>query len=396
MTMRHKPLQASSLHSATKLTPYLAAWRTLAGGAPMRSPEWLLNWWDVFAGPGDELYVILITESDGKLTGLAPLYRQKAGGHATMRVLGARDNCTHHIDWLSAAGRERQVGEAVARFLLQNRQDWKRLLFEAVDADADAVRATTDHLTGKDCLVHQRTINSSWKIVLPATWEEYLQTLSRSLRRQCRKLQRQFIDSGKIRLHLAKTQQDLQEGFQVLLDLHAARWGSTRQPLGVFSDRKFRSFHEAVAREMLTQGKLRLAWLECEGKPLAIEYQFFDNRAVYAYQAGVDLSMSEYAPGRLSMMAAIQFAMAQGCQVFDLLGGDEPYKANWRAAPTACHDLRVWQRGLRGYLECGLWNTYMMMARLFKPVLPDRLVRKVLKLSRSLKEASESKPSSDG
>ena len=53
--------------------------------------------------------------------------------------------------------------------------------------------------------------------------------------------------------------------------------------------------------------------------------------------------MAEYSPGKLSMMAAIQFAIDQGCEFFDLLRGDEPYKANWRAAPVACHDLRVWQ-----------------------------------------------------
>ena len=390
-----KPLRTRRIHTVSELTPLLDDWRTLASDAPMRSPEWLLGWWDIYAAPDDELHVILVFDSAETLVCLAPLYRQKVGGYATLRVLGARDNVSHHTDWPSAVGWEARGGSEVARVLLQGRKGWKRLLFEAVDADAVAIHATMSHLTGQGCLGHQRQINSCWKIRLPDTWDEYLQMLSRSLRKRCRKLQRDFFDSGKIRIRQVEDEADLHEGFEVLLKLHAARWGSDRQPLGVFSDQKFRSFQETVSRTLLADRKLRLAWLECDGKPIAVEYQFFDEEAVYAYQAGLDLSEKEYAPGKLSMMAAIQFAIARGCQSFDLLRGNEPYKSNWRAVPTACHDLRLWQRGMRGYLEWALWNTYMMTVKLFKPVLPDRLIHRFFKLFHSIKEPSEPRRNSD-
>ena len=393
--MLSTPLQAKSVNLVAELEPRLDDWRTLAAGRPMRSPEWLLGWWAIYATPGDELQIFLVTDTDETLVGLAPLYLQKNSGCATFRVLGARDHCTHHTDWLAAPGFEEVVGQAIARSLLQCRQDWQRLLFEAVAVDADAIHATMDHLTGQGCLGHQRQVNNCWKISLPATWDDYLQMLSRSLRKRCRRLQRQFFDSGKIRLRQVEEEADLKEGFQVLLKLHAARWGNARQPLGVFSDQKFRSFHESVARQLLINRQLRLAWLECEGQPIAVEYQFFDEEAVYSYQAGMDLASNEYAPGKLSMMAAIQFAIARGCQTFDLLSGDEPYKSNWRAVPTACHDLRLWQRGMRGYLEWALWNTYMMTAKLFKPVLPDRLISQFFKLFHSIKEVCESPRRSD-
>jgi len=382
-----EPLQTTRIHLVSDLAPYLDAWRELAAGAPMRSPEWLLTWWDIFAVPGDELYILLFHESEGEMVGLAPLYLQDVGGSAIFRLLGSGNDCTYHTTWLSSVGWENHVGIEVARFLLQCKSDWKRLLFEAVDADCVTIHATMNHLAENGCLYHQRQINSCWKITLPTTWDDYLMMLSRSLRKRCRKLQRQYFDSGKIQLHRVETEADLQHGLNVFLKLHGSRWGSANRPLGVFEDQRFRKFHETVSRNLLLQNKLRLAWLECDGKPFAIEYQFFDASAVYAYQAGIDLSKDEYSPGKLSMMAAIQFAIAQGCKFFDLLGGDDPYKANWRALPEPCHDLRIWQGGITGWTEFAMWKGYMLFVLCFKPIIPPALINSCLRLYQKIREA---------
>lgn len=385
--MHNKPLHARSINSKSELTPHLDAWRRLASDRPMRSPEWLLGWWDSYATPEDELQIILVTDAEGDLVGLAPLYLQTSGGFATFRVLGASDNCTHHSNWLSAPGCDAEVGIGVARFLLQCKQVWKRLLFEAIDADALAIHATLKHLTEHGCLGHQREINSCWRINLPDNWDDYLQTLSRSLRKRCRKLQRQFLDSGRVQVKQVETTTDLQRGFEILLQLHAARWGETGASAGVFSDEKFRKFHLEIARYLLDQNQLRLTWLECDGRPIAIEYQFFDTRAVYAYQAGIDLSMDSYSPGKLTMMAAIQFAIDRGCQYFDLLRGDEPYKANWRAVPVLCHDLRIWQAGGRSRLEWALWSGYTFIAQKLKRIISARFIIQWLQLVQKIKVA---------
>jgi CelD/BcsL family acetyltransferase involved in cellulose biosynthesis len=366
--------------------PFLDAWRELANGAPMRSPEWLLAWWEIYAAPNDELWLLLFHETEGVLVGLAPLYLQDAGGKATFRLLGSGNDCTHHPTWLSATEWENQVGLEVAQFLLRCKPEWNRLLFEAVDADAAAIHATMNHLAANGCLCHERQINSCWKIVLPASWEDYLMMLSRSLRKRCRKLQKQFLDSGKIQIRHVENEEDLQKGFAILLQLHGVRWGSAKKPLGVFNDRKFRMFHERVAGNLLDLKKLRLTWLECDGKPIAVEYQFVDAKAVYAYQAGVDLTMDAYSPGKLSMMAAIQYAIAHDCEFFDLLRGDDPYKANWRASPVACHDLRAWQNRAGGRAEWAMWNMYTHAAQRLKSILPPRVINLGLKLFCSLKE----------
>lgn len=378
-------LQATRARSLAAARQDLGAWQGLASLAPMQSPEWLLTWWEEYSVPEDELCVLFLHGSGGALVGVAPMYLSGAGSCPTLRLLGASDACTHHLTWSSSPGWEHRVGIEVAQFLLDNRGDWERVFFEAVDADAVAIHATMAHLVEQGCLGHRRQVHSSWEIVLPEDWDAYLKVLSRSLRKRCRKLQRQFLDSGRIQLRTAEDEDSLREGFAVLLQLHAARWGKGEKPLGVFDNHKFRTFHERVSRALLARDQLRLAWLELDGKPIAAEYQFYDERAVYAYQAGIDLDYDDYSPGKLSMMTAIQFALAQGCKSFDLLRGDEPYKLNWRAIPSPCYDLRAWQPGIRGRAEWAGWGGYSWAVRRLKPILPQRLVVRVLECLRWLK-----------
>jgi len=382
------------------LAPYLDAWRELANGAPMRSPEWMLTWWDIYAAPDDELAVLLFREPGGNLVGLAPLYLQNPGGSKAFRLLGAADYCTHHMTWLTAAGWEKRVGVEVGRFLLGCRSSWKRLFLESVDADATAVHTTVAFLDENECLVHYRQTHNCWKIFLPETWDEYLLMLSKSLRKRCRKLQREFLDSGIIQIRQVETEADLRKGFETLLALHADRWGSAGKPFGVFNDHKFRKFHETISRKLLAQNQLRLAWLEREGNAIAVEYQFVDAMSVYAYQAGIDLSAnSGFSPGKLTMIAAIQFAIAQGCKFFDLLSGDEPYKSSWRAVPLACHDLRVWQKTAMGRAEWAMWNGQTIAVLKLKQIkrsIPPSLFRAARNLLRAIKEILQPVHRDDG
>jgi CelD/BcsL family acetyltransferase involved in cellulose biosynthesis len=180
--------------------------------------------------------------------------------------------------------------------------------------------------------------------------------LSRTHRQRCLKWQRQLLESGRVKVHRVTIEADFSRGFEVLLQLHAARWGEAAHPFGCFSDQRFREFHETVALELLKRNQLLLAWLEYDGKPIAAEYQFIDRKTVYSYQAGMEPAVTEFPPGNLSIMVSIQYAIAQGCKTFDFSRGDQPYKANWRASPAACHDIRIWHDNISGRLETAMFG----------------------------------------
>ncbi|MDD2852598.1 MAG: GNAT family N-acetyltransferase, partial [Desulfuromonadaceae bacterium] len=355
-TRRTGLLRVTRIRREQELKFHIDAWRTLAVAVPMRSPEWLLEWWRFYKKEGDELCVVLFSDPTGILTGLAPLYIEKTEKQRTVRLLGSGEASTNHTTWLCSPGNEIRIGRAVADFLLEVRSEWDQILLESVDTDDLAIGTTVEHLAKSEQLVHKTPLQNCWKIALPTCWDDYLAMLSKAQRKHCRRMQRQYFDSGLVKLHMVTKAENFPRGFEVLLKLHGARWGEPDRPLGCFSDQRFREFHQAVALKFLRRQQLLLAWVELDGEPIAVEYQLADRSTVYSYLAGMDPVRGELAPGNLSVMAAIRLAIESGRQWFDFSRGDQPYKSAWRATPTSCHDIRIWPDRIAGRLEHGIWG----------------------------------------
>jgi CelD/BcsL family acetyltransferase involved in cellulose biosynthesis len=347
----------------------------------------MLAWWEHYAGPDDELCVLLFKDLDGLLIGLAPLYIHAEGKRRTVRLLGSGDASTNHTTWLAAEGCESSVANEVTRFLVEYQSGWDSVELDSVDAEDSAINSTLTCLEENGYLVHRIPRQSCWSIELPSEWEDYLSMLSKSHRKRCRKLQRELLKSGRVKEYRVTGENDFSKGFEIMLKLHAARWADEANPLGGFSDRRFRKFHEDTARKLLKQNKLRLTWLEYNDTPIAAEYQFTDNNAVYSYQAGMNPSITEFPPGNLSIMASIKYAIEQGYKSFDFSRGDQPYKSNWRAKPTACHDIRILPDNILGRVEyCFLRLCTMVECRRMKVVrwLKTRLSPQAVERCRQL------------
>jgi CelD/BcsL family acetyltransferase involved in cellulose biosynthesis len=385
--MQTGQLQLIRVSTVSDLDTYRGAWRVLSNEVPMRTPLWLLSWWEHFAEPDDELCILLIMVPEGDLVGVAPLYIHTERNRRTVRLLGSGDVCTNHMTWLTAAGWESSVAREVTRYLLKLQTEWDAVELHAIDADDVAINTTVEHLAESGYLVRRTPRQSNWRITLPSAWEDYLKMLSKSQRKRCRKMQSRFIRSGEVKMHRVASEKDFVKGFEILLRLHATRWGGGEKPLGDFSDPRFHRFHRSVARELLKRKQLLLTWLEYDGTPIAAEYQFTDRNTVYSYQAGMDPSITDFPPGNLSIMATLQFAIANGYETFDLASGDQPYKSNWRATATHCHDIRIWRATFTGRVQHFIWGVRnhaedirMQLVRRIKALLPRRCVESVRRM----------------
>ena len=68
------PPKTTQIRCLSDLVDFLDAWRALAGGSPMQSPEWFISWWQFYAERDDELSVLLFHEPGGLLIGLQTEY----------------------------------------------------------------------------------------------------------------------------------------------------------------------------------------------------------------------------------------------------------------------------------------------------------------------------------
>ena len=327
--------------------------QSLGPTSPMMSPAWLSEWWRCFGERSAQsgLLTLVVQGSQGDLIGFAPLY---VDPKRTIRFLGSGRVCSDHLTILCRPAEESRVTEAVANWLfdeMAGRQSWQALDLEAIDVDDSAMRAFAAHLDRRpDALMTCRPDTGSWYLELPASWDDYLQTLTKGRRKRCRRWQRDYFESGRARLRVFYTADQLEEGFEVLEHLHNRRRRSLGEE-GVFEDPVFRAFHRAAAVELMASDALRIHCLELEGRPVAAEYLLVDGQTVYAYQSGIDPEALDHGPGNLSVMASIRWAIESGRSKFDFMRGDESYKSNWGAVAKPAIRLRVWQRTAAGRLQ---------------------------------------------
>jgi CelD/BcsL family acetyltransferase involved in cellulose biosynthesis len=362
-TMNASAISIQRLSSLAQLAPLGDGWNELARGVPFRRFEWLESWWRAYGKRSDEeLCVVAAHDSGGALVGLAPWYLARTVGERySLRFLGSGEVCSDYLSVLCRPGREGDVTLALAEWLCAattdptaDRPRWELLELGGADEHDLVVRDLLMHLAAHGNLVHRRSRASCWRVNLPSDWNGYLAMLSKSHRKQVRRLERKFFDTGRARLHVVETEHELQYGLEALVCLHQRRWESLGRR-GCFSSTRFTNFYAESAARLLRSGNLRLVWLDVDGRTVAAEYQVLGNGVVYAYQSGIEPEALEHEPGRLITLATMRLAIDEGRRAFDFLRGDESYKAHWRAYPRPAQEIRVVADTAGARLRHNLW-----------------------------------------
>lgn len=323
-------------------------WNALARGVPFRSWTWLGGWWRHYgADEADNrrLFALAVYDDHNELVGLAPWYLEKTRSGQVVRLLGSGDVCSDYLSLLCLPGREGPVADALANWLAGHRgrgagHRWQSLLLGGVDAGDLVTQCFVSRMRELGSPVYAQPGPNCWRIALPASWNDYLAELSKSHRKQIRRLEERLFSTGRAKLRTATQPSELSRGLEILVELHGRRRNGLGQR-GAFAEPDFIAFHHEAAEQLLADQVLRLAWIELDGRSVAAEYQLAGKHAVYAYQSGIDPAAFDFEPGRLAMMATLRRAIDDGYRWFDLLRGDEPYKAHWRARPRGSLDVCI-------------------------------------------------------
>jgi CelD/BcsL family acetyltransferase involved in cellulose biosynthesis len=355
----------SCFTTLNELAPYADDWDQLAGGVPFRSWTWLSHWWQHYGPRGDArggLAVLCVFDNDGELVGVAPWYVECSAMHGrVLRWLGSGEVCSDYLSVLWHPARKEAVIDVLAEYLAASAGGdrpealrWDLLHLDGVAADDATVAELADRLAAAGCMVHRRAGLNCWRLDLPTTWESYVASLGKNLRRDSRRLERELLDTGRAVLHTATDADELPQAMKILVDLHQRR-RNTLGERGCFASERFLEFYDDVVPAMFARGCVQFYWLELDGKPAAGEYQLVGDGVLYAYQAGVDPEAMEHQPGKLINLAILRRAIEHGYRSFDFLRGDELYKARFGARPRANMELRVAPQRTVARLRHGLW-----------------------------------------
>ena len=345
------------------LAPY---WNALSRGVPFRSWSWLGAWWRHYGQTDDggrQLFTLAVYDRRNQLVGLAPWFIEATARHGNVvRFLGSGDVCSDYLSILSLPGHEDAVAVGLAEWLCRNRfrVPWKLLMLGGVDAGDRVASQFIEQMAARGALAWSQPGPNCWRIELPATWDDFLARLSKSHRKQVRRLERRLLDTGRARMRISSSANEIDRDLTTLVDLHQRRRREQGEA-GRFADERFATFHQEVTRQLLSEGLLRLAIVDLDGRPVAAEYQVLSRDVVYAYQSGIDPAALDFEPGKLATLATLRQAIDQGYRAFDLLRGDEPYKAHWRAIPRASMQVTIWSPQSASRLRDEAWRAGLQL-----------------------------------
>jgi CelD/BcsL family acetyltransferase involved in cellulose biosynthesis len=133
----------------------------------------------------------------------------------------------------------------------------------------------------------------------------------------------------------------------------------------------------------LQRGWLRLFTLRLDGNAVASLYGFHYGRVFYFYQSGFNPAYANHSVGLLMMAFAIQSAIEEGAEEYDMLHGTERYKFHWAHASREIAKLELYPPGVVGATWKLVRATSRYSKRLVRNVLPENVVEKVAAIRRN-------------
>lgn len=279
-----------------------ALWHADPDATPFHAPAWLLPWAEVFQ---PEACCAVVWEGRA----LLPLFTLEGGRHVL--PLGAGTT-----DWLGL------VGEVDSDRLLA---DVARLLPESVVLDLP-------NLSPGSPLVRAAT-PPGWRDEVgegePCPGLDLPPRLSKSLRQNLRTARNRLDRQGRVEIARVAAP-DIPAALDSLFRLHGARWQGRGEP-GVLADPDVQAFHRRAAPLLEAAGILRLYALALDGRTVGVLHGVSAKGRFRYYIGGHDPGFAAASPGSLLIAHAMDAATLDGCRLFDLLRGQEPYKYRWGA-----------------------------------------------------------------
>jgi hypothetical protein len=156
-------------------------------------------------------------------------------------------------------------------------------------------------------------------IVLPISWDEYLDSLDRVDRKE---LKRKIRRLETVSYNLTCIEQPSMNNFEEFIRLHKLSSGKKNE----FMTETMKNFFWDLASTEQKDWKTTISFLKIENKNVSAVMSFENGSSILAYNSGYDPSMNYYSVGLLLHAFKIKEAIAKGKTSYDFLRGTERYK----------------------------------------------------------------------
>ena len=182
-------------------------------------------------------------------------------------------------------------------------------------------------------------------IQLPDSWDDFLASLSRNFRSQIRRDIKKFQENNELTIGVHTSPEQLQEKVAELKRLNTQRISQLGKTSS-FESKQLANFLDEATQELAKTQHCTFYQLYHNEKSVGIILLINDTRTQYYYLGGFDQEYKKFSPINILFVHAIQDAIANKYQEFNLLKGKEPYKYRWKAVDDINDNLTIIDGGI--------------------------------------------------
>lgn len=296
---------------------------------PFLRYEYLRTWWQTRGGgewPAGSQLAIVTASDNGRLVGIAPLFRAEHAGRPALLLIGSIE-VSDFLDFIVRPQDLHAFLDGLLPFLAANLPDWQALdLYNLLDSSPspDALQAAA---AAQGWEYQSEPLQHSPYIPLPGDWETYLAGIDKKQRHEIRRKMRRAEESSvPVDWTITSDPAELEADMDSFLALM-----SNDPEKATFLTPSMREHMRATMRCAFEAGCLQLAFLNIDGQRAAGYLNFHYLDRLWIYNSGLDRSFSEYSPGWVLLGDLLRWANENGVREFDFMRGDEEYKYRFGA-----------------------------------------------------------------
>lgn len=306
-------------------------WRALLGRAALRhvflSPAWLQAWWEEF-GRGSP--TVVTARRGERLIGIGAFMRQ---GDAL--AFAGDPNVCDYMDLVLDQEAAEQALQELWQSLL--RLEWRELVLWGLPDGSPTLRLLPELARRKGLTPLQEREDVCPLLELPATWEEYLESLPGKDRHELLRKLRRLYRVAEPSLEVLSAPEEATAAVEDFLHLHRI----SRPDKARFMTDEMARFFRRMVSYLSAEGWVRLYFLRLGQVRAAALLCFVDGDTLQLYNSGYDPEYGHLSVGLLSKAMLVEHAIAAGFRRLDFLRGAEPYKYDLGARDVVVHRLRL-------------------------------------------------------
>jgi CelD/BcsL family acetyltransferase involved in cellulose biosynthesis len=332
--------------------------------------EWAYTWWKHLAG--SRRLSILSVRSGGELIAIAP-FTWCAPRVASLlplpslEFLGTGTVGSDYLDIIVRDGRERDALDELRAYLASQRVV---LELAQVKKQRSSAAKLADELKPNGWSQCKMTSGVCPFINLTGhSWGSYLGSLGSEHRYNFNRRLKNARKNFNLSFKQAHSPEECRDALGRLIILHNMRW----QGYGgsdAFCTPALLQFHDELSRVALDRRWLRLFVLWLDAEPVAAIYGFLYRHVFYFYQSGYNPSYRKHSVGLIAMGLAIESAIEDGAQEYDLLHGDESYKFHWAKEVRELERLELYPSDARALVAKQARAVSRVLRKTARRVLP--------------------------